>query len=199
MLARPQLKRYYTEEEYFALEEASEIKHEFYRGEIFAMSGGSVNHNRIARNVLTTLDTGLQGRRCEAFGGDLRVLVETYGLYTYPDVMVVCGGIEVAEKRNDTITNPQVIIEVLSPSTQAYDQGEKFTFYRTIPTLQEYVMIHQEKPHVEHFRRQENGWLLTDLTALDETLALQSISVEIPFHRIYARVDWLPPEQSPHN
>jgi Uma2 family endonuclease len=112
-------------------------------------------------------------------------------------VAVVCGGIQVADKRNDTIINPQVIVEVLSPSAQAYEQGEKFTFYRAIPTLQEYVLIHQERPHVEHFRRQENGWLLTDFTSLDDTLALQSIGIEIRFRRIYARFDWLPPESLP--
>jgi Uma2 family endonuclease len=199
MLPRPQLKRYYTEEEYFALEEASEIKHEFYRGEIFAMTGGSVNHNRITGNVFAALNTSLNPGICEAFVNDMRILVEAHDLYTYPDVAVVCGGIQVADRRNDTIINPQVIVEVLSPSTQAYDQGEKFSFYRAIPSLQEYVLIHQERPHVEHFRKQENGWLLTDFTSLDETLALQSVDIEIPFRRIYARVDWLSQESLPRS
>jgi Uma2 family endonuclease len=194
VLARPQLKRLYTEEEYFALEEASEIKHEFYRGEIFAMTGGSVNHNRIARNVLTALDSRLQSGRCEAFGSYLRVLIKAHGLYTYPDVMVVCGGVNVAENRNDTVTNPQVIVEVLLPSTQAYDQGEKFAFYRSIPTLQEYVLIHQEKPHIIHYHKQADGWLLTDLLSLEEILTLTSLDVEIPLRRTYDRVDWLPAE-----
>ncbi|MBX3000840.1 MAG: Uma2 family endonuclease [Caldilineaceae bacterium] len=191
MSARPQLKRLYTEEEYFALEEASEIKHEFYRGEIFAMTGGTVNHNRITRNVLTALDSRLQGGRCEAFGSDLRVWIEAHSLYTYPDVLVVCGGVDIADRRNDTITNPQVIVEVLSPSTQAYDQGEKFVFYRTIPTLQEYVLIHQETPHIIHYRKQAEGWLLTDLLSIDDRLTLSSLNVEIPLQRIYDRVDWL--------
>lgn len=191
MLARPQLKRLYTEEEYFALEEAAEIKHEFYRGEIFAMTGGSVNHNRITGNVFAEIRTRLQSSKCETFVTDMRVLIEAHGLYTYPDVMVICGGVEVAENRNDTVTNPQVIVEVLSPSTQAYDQGEKFAFCRSILTLQEYVLIHQEKPHIIHYRKQESGWLLTDLLSLDETLTLSSINVEISIRRIYDRVDWL--------
>lgn len=192
MIARPQLKQLYTEEEYFALEEASEIKHEFYRGEIFAMTGGSVNHNRITGNVFAEIRTRLKSSTCEAFVNDMRVLIQAHNLYTYPDVMVVCGGVDVADKRNDTVTNPQVIVEVLSPSTQAYDQGEKFAFYRAIPTLQEYVLIHQEKPHIIHYRKQEDGWLLTDLLTLDETLILSSINAEIPVRRIYDRVDWLP-------
>jgi Uma2 family endonuclease len=194
MIARPQLKRLYTEEEYFALEEASEIKHEFYRGEIFAMTGGSVNHNRITGNVFAEIRTRLQSSRCEAFVNDVRVLIKAHGLYTYPDVMVVCGGVDVADQRNDTVTNPQVIVEVLSPSTQAYDQGEKFAFYRSIPTLQEYVLIYQEKPHIIHYCKQEDGWLLTDLLSLDEMLILSSLNVEIPLQRIYSRVDWFPAE-----
>ena len=159
------------------------------------MTGGSVNHNRIARNVLTTLDTELRHTMCEAFGSDMRVLVEAHGLYTYPNVIVVCGGVTLVENRNDTVTNPRVIVEVLSPSIQDYDRGEKFGFYRAIPTLQEYVLIHQNKPHIEHHDKQDRGWLLTDLESLEDTLTLQAIDVEIPLHRIYARVDWLDSER----
>jgi Uma2 family endonuclease len=191
MLARPQLKQYYTEEEYFALEEKSEHKHEFYRGEIFAMVGGSVNHNRIARNVLTTLDNALRNTRCEAFGSDMRVLVETHGLYTYPAALVVCGDIDLVQARTDTITNPTLIVEVLSPSTQDYDRSQKFEFYRAISSLQDCVLIHQDKIHLEHHSKQTKGWLLTDLTSLDDVLSLSSVNLQIPLRRLYARVDWL--------
>lgn len=191
MSAHPQYKRLYTVEEYFELEEKSDIKHEYYRGEIFAMSGGSVNHNRIARNVLTALDTLLRDGPCEPFGSDLRTLIDTHTLYTYPDVTVVCGGVDSDPKRIDTITNPRVIVEVLSPSTQTYDQRDKFTFYRTIPSLQEYVLIHQDRPHVIHHRKQDSGWLLTDVTSIDASLVLDSCDAEIPLRQIYRQVDWL--------
>jgi len=178
-------------EEYFDLEETAEYKSEYYQGEILAMAGGSANHNRIAGNVFIALSDALRTKPCEAFIGDLRVWVKQVDLYTYPDVMVVCNGLEFAHDRTDTITNPIVIFEVLSPSTESYDRGKKFEFYRTIETLKDYVLIDQERVHVEYFRQLDDGqWLLSVFDDEADTLTLQSIGVEMLLSDIYQRVDW---------
>ena len=182
---------FYTVEEYFALEKLADYKSEYYQGEIFAMAGGSANHNRIARNVCVALSNALGSRPCEVFISDMRLLVERKGLYTYPDVMVVCGQLEFVEGRTDTITNPTVIVEVLSASTEAYDRGKKFEFYRTIETFEEYVFIDQERVQLEYFHRlDDKQWMLMALNDLTETVTLQSIEVEIPLDIIYRHIDW---------
>ncbi len=139
MVAKPQ--KYHSPEEYLALEETAEYRSEYYRGEIFAMAGGSANHNRIARNLLIAFDDALEGKPYEAFITDMRLYVKKNGLYTYPDVMVVCGKLEFVKGRTDTLTNPVVIVEVLSESTEGYDRGTKFELYRAVDTLQDYVLI----------------------------------------------------------
>ncbi len=184
-------KKTYTPEEYLAQEEQSEERHEYYHGEIFAMAGGSANHNRITRNVLTSLDQALTAKPCEAFANDLRLLVKKSGLYTYPDVMVICGKTEFMPGRTDTVANPILIVEVLSESTREYDRTTKFRFYRQIPTLQEYVMIDQARVYVECFRRTEGGlWVFEAYDQLEDTLQLQSVGLEIPLARIYNKVEW---------
>lgn len=190
--ALPQPQQFYSLSDYFALEATGDQRHEYYRGEVFAMSGGSANHNRISVTVATTLTSALAGKPCEVFVADLRLLVKRRQLYTYPDVMVVCGTVEYAHNRTDLITNPTIIVEVLSPSTEAYDRGKKFNFfYRTIETLREYVLIDQDRVLVEHLRRSdERTWLLTVLENLAETLVLESIGVSIPVSEIYQRVEW---------
>ena len=192
MSAHPQLKRLYTVEEYFELEEKSDIKHEYYRGEIFEMAGGSANHSRIAGNVFAACHFGLRGSKCEAFTSDIRVLIAAFGFYTYPDITVTCSATQFAENQTDTIINPIVVIEVLSPSTKNYDRGQKFQFYRSIPTLKEYVVIEQDFPYIEYHFRQENTWILTEIKSIEDTLSLQSIDIQIPLRDLYARVDWLP-------
>lgn len=182
----------FTLDEYFALETSADQRHEYYRGEIFAMSGGSANHNRITVNVATALNTQLANKPCEVFVTDMRLLVKRRQLYTYPDVMVVCGKVEFAQQRTDLLTNPSVIFEVLSPSTETYDRGKKFNyFYRTIDSLQEYVLVDQERMLVEHLRRSgERNWLLTVLDDISDTLALTTIDVAISLAEIYRRVEW---------
>ena len=183
--------KYVTPEEYLALEEAAEHKSEYYQGEIFAMVGASVNHNRIVRNMLVALADLLESRPCEAFASDMRLLVKENGLYTYPDVIVVCGQLEFVEGRTDTLTNPIVIIEVLSDSTMDYDRGGKFALYRPIETFQDYVLIDQHSHLVEHFHRLEDGrWILQEFTDPEAELPLDSIGVTIPLHRMYQKVDW---------
>ncbi len=189
------LKRdYYSRAEYLALEEGAETKSEYYRGEIFAMAGASKNHNRIARNLVVALESQLSHSPCETFIGDIRVYVARHDLYTYPDVLVVCGETVMDEGRDDTITNPQVIVEVLSKSTKGYDKGDKFRFYQSLPSLQEYVLIDQERAFVQHYRKtMQNTWLLTEWSGLDKTLILPTIECAIPLSQIYDRVEGLRP------
>lgn len=187
---KPQ-KTYYTPEEYLALEEEAEYRSEYYQGEIFAMSGGSANHNRIAGNVYTAMISAFGGGPCEAFITDMRLLVKKNGLCTYPDVMAVCGGLEFAEGRDDTLTNPAVIVEVLSKSTEGYDRGAKFELYRALDSLQDYVLIDQHKIHVENFHKLEDGrWILQEFNRIEDTLTIESIDFEIPLQQIYQRVAW---------
>lgn len=189
MLARQQ--KYYTPEEYLTLEESAEYRSEYYQGEIFAMSGGSANHNRIAGNVYMSLRERLEGKSCEAFITDMRLLVKKNGLYTYPDVMVICGQLKYVKGRTDTVTNPVLIVEVLSESTQAYDRGAKFELYRALETLQDYVLIDQARVYVEYFHKLADGrWVLTELSQIEAVLALESVGVELPLSQVYRRVEW---------
>ncbi len=189
MLAKQQ--KYYTPEEYLALEESADYRSEYYQGEIFAMSGGSANHNRLAGNLYLALRENLEGKSCEAFITDMRLLVKKTGLYTYPDVMVVCGRLQFVKGRTDTLTNPVLIVEVLSEATQAYDRGAKFELYRGLDSLQDYVLIDQARVYVEYFHKLADGrWLLTELNSLEAVLKLESVEVELPLSRIYERVEW---------
>jgi Uma2 family endonuclease len=183
--------QYYTPTEYLALEEAAETKSEYFQGQIFAMSGGSINHNRIAISICTMLDVAFQGKPCEVFSSDVKVWVEANSLYTYPDAMVVCGPVEYAEGRNDTITNPIVIFEVLSKSTRDYDRGKKFELYRDLPSLQDYVLIDQDRVYIECYHKVEDGrWVLTLFNNLETTLTLAAIEMSLAVSRIYHKVDW---------
>jgi Uma2 family endonuclease len=175
-------------EDYFTLEETGEIRHEYYRGSIFAMTGGSERHNLISLDVGTELNLQLRGSSCRAYGTDFRLKIEASGLYTYPDLSVICGDTQTVDKRHDTYRNPIVLIEVLSESTKDYDRGQKFEFYRTIPTLQAYLVIAQDRPHVELFRRQHDGWFMTEYQALDAVVPLDAIRCTLPLSAIYARV-----------
>lgn len=181
----------YTPEEYLALEEVADYRSEYYQGEIFAMSGGSANHNRIAKNLLIALETDFENKPCETFINDMRLLVKEKGLYTYPDVMVVCGQIEFVKGRDDTLTNPIVIVEVLSKSTEGYDRGAKFELYRAIESFQDYVLVDQAKVHVEHFHKLEDGrWILQEFNNIDDILSVESLNFEISLRQIYQKVDW---------
>lgn len=178
-----------TESEYFLFEAQSKGRHEYYRGEVFAMAGGSVEHAQIIGNVAGELRQRLKGQACQASGSDLRIHIEAAGLYTYPDVSVVCDQLQYYNGRKDTIINPVVLIEVLSPNTESYDRGEQFNFYRKIPTLQEYILISSTKMQVQHFRLQSGGqWLLTIYNQAEEELLIDSIQELIPLKELYDRV-----------
>jgi len=179
-----------SEADYFRHEESAEYRSEYRDGEIVAMAGATVNHNQIVGNLYTALRGRLE-RTCRVFATDLRLFVPRHRFYTYPDVMVICGRLQFAPGRMDTVTNPILIVEVLSPSTEAYDRGRKFEFYRSLDSLQEYVLVDQDRFLVEHFRRQEDGtWLLTAYEQPEDILHLPVLGVDLPLAVIYERVEW---------
>lgn len=179
---------YLTPHEYLQRERKSETKHEYYNGEVFAMSGGSPSHNQICVNVSGELRQRLRERDCIVYSSDQRVKVSRTGLYTYPDVTVVCGEAKFDEDGNDTLLNPKVLIEVLSPSTADYDRGGKFKHYRSLPSLEEYVTISQDRPLVEHFVRDGERWVLTEIDSSGDSLILKSLECELPLTEIYLKV-----------
>lgn len=179
---------FYSPEEYLTLEAAAEFRSEYYNGQIYPMAGASPNHNRIAGNVHSVLNTALPDDH-DVFISDMRLWIPRAGLYTYPDVMVVAGALEFAEGRNDTVTNPLLIVEVLSESTKNYDRGEKFEFYRSLSSFQEYLLIDQYKTHVELFSKTTgHQWLLSDFEEMNATIVLSSVSLEISLESIYKKV-----------
>ena len=180
-------------EDYLAAERRAEIKSEYLDGEVFAMSGASRPHNLVVWNLAGLLHGQLKARGCEAYIGDMRVHIPSAGLYTYPDITVVCGEPRFEDGEMDTLLNPTLLIEVLSPSTEGYDRGKKFAHYRTLESLREYVLVAQEEARVELFTRQEDGhWLLSEASRLEETLLLASIGCGLRLADVYDRVSDLP-------
>jgi Uma2 family endonuclease len=177
-----------TETEYLAFEEQSEIKHEFVSGEVFAMTGASTNHNYICSATNAALFVQLRGKGCRTIS-DTRVKVQSKPAYRYPDIMVICGATQHYNKRNDTVTNPIVLVEVISPSTEIIDRNQKLKEYTQIASLQEYVIITQDEPSVERYLRQDSGdWLYTQVTALDGVLDLPSIECKLALTDVYSQV-----------
>ena len=179
---------YFTPEEYIALERKAHFKSEYFDGHIIAMSGASRQHNLIVTNISAELHLQFKGRGCEVYTNDMRVRPSPRDTYVYPDVVVVCGEPEFEDDVFDTLLNPIVIVEVLSPSTEAYDRGEKFTRYKHLASLQEYILVSQDKVSVEHHRRHSTQWVLSHYRALEEVLRLPAIGCELPLRDIYARV-----------
>ncbi len=186
-------KKRFTPQEYLVLERKSETRNEYYNGEIFAMSGASREHNLIVGNLFRDIGNQLEDRPCETYTNDMRVWIEATGLYTYPDVTVVCGEPRFQDREVDTLLNPTVIVEVLSPTTAAYDRGDKFRHYRRIDSLREFVLISQDRMMVERYTRQGNDWVLSDMTDPDQVLKLESIGCRIPLGRIYAKITFPEP------
>lgn len=181
----PARKLTYTFAEYLALERAGNVKHELVDGEIFAMVGGTPEHARLSARVGGAISMQLRGP-CEAYSCDLLIRVLATGLATYADSSVVCGHLERDPEDADVVTNPTVLVEVLSDSTEAYDRGEKFAHYRRIPSLREYVLVSQHVPRIEVFRRNDDGsWTLYE-AGLGESAKLASIGCELPVDEIYA-------------
>jgi len=189
--------KYYTPEEYLAMEEAAEYRSEYYKGEIFSMAGESINHNRIVGNLLSKLDQTLLSGECEPFMTEIKVWIEPKDLFAYPDIIVVCGKPEFYADRDDIITNPMIIIEVLSDSTKNYDRIEKFEFYRTLASFAEYMLIDQYRVHVEHFYLERKGkWIYTDYSDLNDVLKFNKIECQLSLKDIYNRVDFKTEEKT---
>ena len=183
-------KRQYSLDDYFAVEEMSEIRHEYFDGEIFAMSGGSLNHNQIAQNLTRAFDP-LRDRGCRAFLADVRLKTPA-GLYTYPDVMVICAPVLFTLDRLQTVTNPVVIAEVLSASTRDYDRGQKFDLYRTLPTLRDYLLVDQFSIGIEHRFLERGEWQSRSYTSTDDVVQLTGVAATVSVAQAYDLVDLLP-------
>lgn len=183
--------RYYTPEEYLALEATTEIKHEYYHGEIFAIAGASREHNQVSRQLFGELYIQLKKRDCIPYTSDTRVKVQATGLYTYPDLAIACKPLHYDVGGSETLLNPRVLIEVLSPGTMDHDLGFKFKHYRQIPSLQEIFYVSQTEPFVDRYLRQANNeWLLTSATGLEAVVEFSSIGCQVPMRLIYADVEF---------
>ena len=184
-MGKPEIK-YITQEEYLNSERLAIEKHEYFQGEIFAMSGASIPHNIIFRNTFGDIINKLKGKSCQPFGSDLRIFIPENTLYTYPDISIICGEIETTDDNFDTATNPTVLIEILSKSTRGYDKGAKFTLYRKIKSLQEYIMIDSEQMMViKQIRNNDKSWQLTEYISSEEIFELNSVKIKMKLSEIY--------------
>ncbi|MEO8861118.1 MAG: Uma2 family endonuclease [Ginsengibacter sp.] len=176
-------------EAYLEMENASDEKHEYYKGEIFAMSGAKVPHNLISGNLFIALGHKLKGKKCKPFNSDQRIHISSNTLFTYPDISIICGEIITLNDDDYNVLNPTVIIEVLSKSTKNYDRGEKFKLYRDIPTLKEYILADSESIHIEVFRLNEKShWELEEYNSINDLLQIKAIKEKIPLSEIYEGV-----------
>jgi Uma2 family endonuclease len=183
-----QAKQLISVEEYLAMERATPEKHEYLDGEVFAMGGASYNHTLITINVVAGLHMQLRKSDCTVHANDLRVKVSPIGLYTYPDVVVVCGEPQFDDQMKDTLTNPMLIVEVLSETTKSYDRGDKFAHYRSLPSFMEYVLIARDRPHIEHFLREPKRWTLYEIDGMEDTIELPSIGCILSLAGVYDKV-----------
>jgi len=179
-------KERFSIEEYLRMENTEVVKHEYYQGEIFAMSGAKVSHNTIAVNLLIKLGQKLKGKKCKPFNSDQRIHIPSNTLFTYPDISIICGEIITLNNDEYNVLNPTVIIEVLSSSTKNYDRGEKFKLYRDIATLKEYILVDSESIHIETFRLNENDhWELEEYNSAEDILIIKAIEENIMLSEIY--------------
>ena len=186
-----------TEAEYLAFERASEIKHEFRDGYVYDTSGASRAHSLICSYTNWHLIDQLRDGPCEVYQSDMRVKVQAAGSYAYPDISVVCGEAQLADNEFDTLLNPVLIIEVLSPSTEYYDRGRKFWHYRQLESLREYILIAQDRPHVERYLRQDDDtWVLTDVIGLETSLQLGSVEATLVLATVYEKVTFETPDDT---
>jgi Uma2 family endonuclease len=177
-------------EEYLEMENTSIEKHEYYRGEIFAMSGAKMPHNRISSNLMITLGQKLKGKKCQPYGSDARIHIESNTLFTYPDISIICGEVITLNNDDYNVLNPAVIIEILSPSTKNYDRGEKFKLYRDITTLKEYILVDSESIHIEVFRLNETRhWELEEYNTITDHLSIKAIDETVSISEIYEGVN----------
>jgi Uma2 family endonuclease len=172
-------------EDYLAAEALAVSKHEYLRGVVYAMSGGTPEHARLASTLTMILGTALRGKPCAVFSSDLRVRIETTDLFTYPDLTVVCGGLLTSPKDKNSVTNPTLIVEVLSPTSESYDRGAKMDHYRCIPSLKEYVLVNHDREQIEVYRKNDAGRFEQFVFTEAETVSLASIEVVLPVRDVY--------------
>lgn len=186
-----QAQPYISEEEYLTFERASAAKHEYYNGRIYAMTGAKEPHNLISGNLVASLHGQLRQKPCRVYSSDMRVKILKTGLNTYPDVLVICGQPQFTDAARDTVVNPILVIEVLSKSTELYDRSMKFQHYRTIDTLRDYILIAQNKHHIEHFARQEGSlWVFQEATDVSSEIYIHSIECVLKLADVYEKVDF---------
>jgi Uma2 family endonuclease len=193
MAAMPQRPNslYMTEADYLEFERKSKVRHELIDGQVIAMAGASWEHNQVFGTIFASLFAQLRGKPCRVNPSDQRLKVMTTGLNTYPDISVVCGEPIFAGDEFDTIINPILIIEILSPSTEAYDRGEKFQHYREIETLKDYLLISQDKARIERYSKQKDGaWLLIDAIGLDTSIVIPSIACTLALADVYENIEF---------
>jgi Uma2 family endonuclease len=189
-MAYPVLK-YVSPEEYLAMEVNSVDKHEYFNGEIVAMAGNTQNHNRIVNNLIGELHGFLKGKECESYPSDLRVATPLFTSYMYPDVTIVCGETEMMDNRFDTLTNPTVVFEVMSKTTEQNDRGYKYFYYQKIPSLKEYILIDSNSYHAEIIKLEDDrSWRMTEVDGINETLFINAINMHLPLKDIYDRVSF---------
>lgn len=189
---------YVTPADYLAAERKAAEKSEYINGHVYAMAGASRVHNLIVVNTVSELRAQLRGRPCEAYANDMRVKVERTGMYTYPDVIGLCEEPRFEDENVDTLLNPTVIIEVLSPTTERYDRGEKFAHYRRLESLREYILIAQDIRRIDHYRRDGDTWVLTEVSEPESSLVISSISCTLRLGEIYDRVEFPTVGGAPH-
>jgi Uma2 family endonuclease len=181
---------YLTPEEYLAIERKAKYKSEYVNGEMIAMTGASRVHNLITANIIGELRQQLKEAQCEVYSNDMRVRIPATGLYTYPDAIVVCGEPKLDDDFFDTLLNPTLIVEVLSSSTEAHDRGQKFSDYRTVESLAEYLLVAQDEYRVEQYVKQSDGrWLLTDIRWIEGTVELVSVPCVLALKEVYHKVN----------
>lgn len=179
-------KRRYTVEEYLEMEKPSTVKHEYYQGEIFAMSGAGLSHNEIFSNIFGELTIRLKGKPCRPYGSDMRMNIPENTLFTYPDISIYCNGLMHSDVDEETFILPTVIIEILSPSTKNYDRGKKFNLYKDISSLKEYIMIDSESVSVEaYYVNAEKNWMLNEHKEISDTLTFVSMGFDVALSDIY--------------
>ncbi|MCK9209412.1 MAG: Uma2 family endonuclease [Ignavibacteriaceae bacterium] len=187
----PKKKTFITPEEYLEIERKAGFKSEYFNGEMFALAGAGKTHNKISSNLIINIGAHLKNKSCLIYGSDMKVKIKSSGLYTYPDISVVCGDEKFEDDESDILLNPKLVIEILSESTESYDRGKKFEHYRTLESLQEYVLVSQEKPKVEQFLKQpDDKWLYSEVNGIDSIVPLSSIECEIDLKEIYHKVEF---------
>lgn len=188
--------KHYTLEAYRQLEAETGRKHEFHNGEVYMMSGGTIVHAEIVGNVFGELRDRLKGKTCRPFTSELKTYIKTANRYVYPDASVVCGKIETSPDEKEAVTNPVLIVEVLSKSTADYDRSEKFFHYRRLASLKEYLLVHQDRPVVELFTRTENdSWFISRIEGLEASVSIPTLDIELPLTKLFENVDFRSDEE----